>query len=531
MQVCGGKRIAAFASYHCISSHLESERVRLPFPERIPVQYAVSFAALLCIAQLVEGTTATFSLCSFFFIIVATLAFNLAGGLTRASGGYVFFYAVLAVIVGLFWKVVLGEPGNSNLTQPVVTIEGALGCIIAMYFAVFVSRKLTRKRAFLGDVVKPGDMFRAAIGCLVFGLAILLAVLVLPRQQGSVLSALNQVNQFLPLAIILGTIAQIRKSGGKSSLSLPALLAGTIVFTFGLISFSKQGMFTPPLCWLIAAASQRYRISLYQFAGFAFAIFLMGHYLVPYSQYGRNYQADTFFGNVPIAASLLSRPEYVRQQAEQQVAESNEEEQSGYFNTSEGLFDRLQMISPDDAIINVTQDNGPIGLAPIVLEFENVIPHFLWPGKPVIEIGNMYAHEIGSIAPDDHSTGISFSPLGEAYHTEGWLGIFGLAPALWIVLFVVFDSLCGDVRKDPWGLLAIILFAHEAPEGMLGGIFYMLVYGAIGIIFAAITAGYLMPILGALFVGEKRSGLRRNLAVRSIPRRLPPVRSPQNPGQ
>lgn len=505
--------------------------MRLPFPERIPVHYAVSFAALLCIAQLVEGTTATFSLCSFFFIIIATLTFNLAGGFTRASGGYVFFYAVLAVILGLFWKAVLGEPGDSNLSQPSLTIAGALGCITAMYFAVSISRKFTRKRAILGDVVKQGDMFRASIGCLVFGLVLSVFLLVVPAGPGTIFSALSQLNQFLPLAIILGTIGQIQKSRGTSSLSLPALLAGTAVFVLGLIGFSKQGIFTAPLCWLIAAASQRYRISLYQFAGFAFAMFLMTYYLVPYSQYGRNYRAETFFGSVSTAASLLSRPEYVRQQVEEQAANTNEEEQSGYFNTSQGLLDRLQMISPDDAIINVTQQNGPIGLAPIILSLENVVPHFLWPNKPTLEIGNMYAHEIGSIAPDDYSTGISFSPLGEAYHTAGWLGILFLAPLFWIMLFVIFDSLCGDVRLSPWGLLAIIIFAHAAPESMLGGIFYVATYGAIGITFAAFAGGYVMPILGALFIGENRSGLRRNLAVRSIPRRLPPVRAPQNPGQ
>lgn len=504
--------------------------MRLPFPERIPVKYSVSFAALLCIAQLAEGTTASFSLCSFFFIIIATLAFNYAGGFTRPTGGYVFFYAVLAVIAGVFWKAVLGEPGNSNLTQPSLTMEAALGCMIAMYFSVFISRKLTTKRALLDEVVKQGDMFRAAIGCLVFGL-VLSAVTAIPHENGSILSALSQLNQFLPLAIILGTIAQIRRSGGTSSVSLLVVIAGAIALFLGLVNFSKQGIFTPPLCWLVAAASQRYRITLYQAAGFALGILLMGYYLVPYSQYGRDYRTGSFRGDANLSLSLLSRLDYVREQAKQNAASGDEDDRRGYFNTSQGFLDRLQMIAPDDALLNVTEDNGPIGLAPIFLEFENIIPHFLWPGKPTIKIGNMYAHEIGSIAPDDFTTGISFSPMGEAYHTEGWLGIFVLAPVLWIMLFVLFDSLCGDVRESPWGLLVIILFAHSAPEGMLGGIFYMASYGVVGIIFVAFTAGYVMPILGSLFIGEKRPGLRGNFAVRSIPRRLPPVRSPQNSGR
>lgn len=499
--------------------------MRLPFPERIPVNYAVAFAAVLCIAQLAEGTNVTFVLCSFFFIIIASLTFNLAGGFTRASGGYVFFYAVLAVILGITWKAVLGESGHSNLSQPSLTMEASLGCISAMYLAVFVSRKLTRKKALLAELVKPGDMFRASVGCIVIGM-ILIAVAFIPHDNGSFIGALSQINQFLPLAIILGTIAQIRKSGGTSALSIPAVIAGVVAFGLGLINFSKQGIFMPPLCWLIAAASQRYRITLKQAAGFALGFFLMAHYLVPYAQYGRDIGNGTFSGNVDLSLSLLPQLDWVREQYKQEVANATSDDRQGYFNTSQGFLDRLQMIYPDDSIINVTQDNGTIGLGPIILEFENIIPHFLWPGKPVIKIGNMYAHEVGSIAPDDFTTGISFSPTGEAYHTEGWLGIFFLAPLLWIMLFVIYDSLCGDVRVSPWGLLAIVIFAHSAPEGMLGGIFYLAAYGAFGIIIAALAAGYVMPIIGSLFIGEKRVGFLGNAAVKSIPRRLPSTRMP-----
>ena len=40
----------------------------------------------------------------------------------------------------------------------------------------------------------------------------------------------------------------------------------------------------------------------------------------------------------------------------------------------------------------------------------------------------------------------------------------------------------------------------------------MLWYGAIGIVFAAFAAAYVMPILGSLFAGRERIGLRRRPA-------------------
>ena len=515
--------------------------MRLPFPEHIPLRYSACFAAALCILQLVQGTSPLFSLCCFLFIIIATLAFNLAGGFTRPSGGYVFFYAVLAIIAGLFWKVYLGEPADSNLTQPLLTIEATLGGMTAMFAAVLLSRKLTAKRPFLADIITDANLHSAALGCLIVGLALTLIITVSPYQNGSFLSALAQLNRFLPIAMILGIIYQIRKSGGTSSVNAIVLISGGAIFGTGIIGFSKEGMFTPMLCWLIAAASQRYRVSLYQILGFTLAATFMVYYLVPYSQYGRGYvtrgsisetKQNAFIENIETSISLLSDLGNVRQEFEQTTkgAERNEYEPE-YFDSPQGLLDRLQMLSMDDAIINVTEQNGAFGYMPVLWDFENDIPHFLWPGKPTLGVGNLYAHEIGMIGDEDTTTGISFSPMGEAFHIGRWVGVFILAPVLWIMLFTLFDSLCGDVRKYPWGLLALVLFAHLAPEGGLGGPIYMLWYGAIGIIFAALAAAYVMPILGSIFTGAGRTGSRRSGPVRSIPRRLPPIQPSQSSGQ
>ncbi len=97
--------------------------MRLPFPERIPFVYAFSFAAVLCAIQISQGTSSAFSLFCFFYILVATLAFNVAGGLTQTSGAFIFFNSTLGVIVGLCMKVYLGEPADSNLSAPLLTIR------------------------------------------------------------------------------------------------------------------------------------------------------------------------------------------------------------------------------------------------------------------------------------------------------------------------------------------------------------------------------------------------------------------------
>jgi hypothetical protein len=277
-------------------------------------------------------------------------------------------------------------------------------------------------------------------------------------------------------------------------------------------------MFMPLACWLVAACSQHYRFSRFQVVGLAFLLLFMFRYLVPYSQYGRNYRGETLSEQIKLSADMLTNLERVRQE-DAESSRDTYSESTVYFDSPQGFMDRLQMISVDDALIDVTGKNGTFGLSPIFMGFENLVPHVLWPNKPSVFFGNLYAHEIGGLPEDDYTTGISFSPSGEAYHIGGWLGVFIVAPLLWILLFTVFDSLCGDTRVSPWGLLMAAYFTHTAPEGMLGGIIYALGYVNFGLVVAALSAAYVMPIFGTLIKGPEQVRLRRIAPVRSVPRR------------
>ncbi len=501
--------------------------MRIPFPVHIRLWHALCFAGILSTAQLLEGTSLYFSICCVLFIVISTVAFNLAGGLARPSGAYVFFYSVLTVIVGFCWKAIVGEPADSNLINPFLTIRVFLAGITAMLAAIYISRKLTTKRALLRNAVTDANMQNATIGCMVTGLFISFLLMVLPWQNGSALSAIAQVNRFLPLAMVLGVVHQIRKSGGTSSVSLPVLVSGAAIFAMGVLGFSKEGMFTPLLCWAVAAGSQRYKVSTFQVIGAVLVVAFMFRFLVPYSQYGRNLKSETgsVRENYNVAISLLTHLEDVRQESNV-VAEapSTDTQSESYYNTPQGFFDRLQMISVDDALIDVTERNGTFGYSPIIMGFENLVPHFLWPNKPNIGFGNVYSHELGGmIAEEDTTTGISFSPSAEGFHIARWTGVLIVAPILWIMLFTLFDSLCGSATESPWGLLVIAQFAHLAPEGMLGGVIYMLGFTTLSIIVAALTAAYVMPVLGTLFKGPEQTGLRRIALVRSIPGRARPV--------
>jgi hypothetical protein len=318
---------------------------------------------------------------------------------------------------------------------------------------------------------------------------------------------LNQLTQFYPLASILGTIGAIKDSGGRRSVSFISGFSLALAFLLGTLAFSKQGMLTPMVCWLVAAAFMRFKLRIVHFIVLAIcAVFAFS--VAPLLSGGRNSVADgaTYPARAAIAWNILTHLDQARQdQVESNQAQLETQGHVGYYNTSQGFFERLSILSVDDTFLNYTDAGNYVGYRVVLEDYENFIPHVLLPDKPVPVSGNFYAHQIGGYLADaDDSTGISFSPVSEAYHIGGWPGIFLLLPAVWLSLFVSVDYICGDVRRSPWGLLVVLIFSHAAAESLLGGLIWISGYGNLGIILAIVFTTEFAPVIGALFYGGNR---------------------------
>lgn len=478
--------------------------MRIPFPERIPLSYGTIFAFVLLALQIATGTTTLFSLLSFFFILIAVVAFNAAGGLTRPSGSYVFFFTIFAFLLGVITKIIFREPVETRLLVPIATMETYVGGMLGMLAAAFLSRKFTPKKGLLQDFVNDSNMRRASIGCLVFG--VIFAFLPLYANGPEtvftpLLRASNQLDKFLEVSIILGVTWQIRSSGGKRSLNVPILLAWAAIYIEGvIIGYSKEALFSPFVCWITVAAVQRYNFKPRQLilAG-VFFVFCF-EYMVPFCQYGRFFRSGT--NTIPqklmISYNLLARLPEVKRINDEGDKEVNSLTNAVFFNETHGLIDRLQMLSIDDGLHVVTDQLRPSGMQIIWDYLANSVPHVIWKEKPRLPQANIYGHELGLLAPDDQDTSVSVSPVGEAYRILGWYGVLVLAPVVWFVLFIVVDSLCGDLRRSPWGILFLAKFAHEANEGALAGPIYDVTIGLISILFVAIFTGYVLPFVAAL---------------------------------
>ena len=470
--------------------------MRIPYPERIPLAGAASFAGLLVIAQLLEHTQPIFSVLCFVFIMFATIAFNLAGGLFTPAGAFIFFNAVLSLILGLLVKVFLGEPADSNLLNPLRAIAVYTAGMFGLLVAAYVAGRFRPTRPLISKLFPLGSLRSTYIGAVMLGVAFKAYVLTDPQlAPGSILTIVRNTDNLLPFALMLGVIYTVVSTDGRRSLTPGLACLFVLVNLINMLSFSKQAFFTPILCWVLGAAVSQYRLKPINFVVVPLLLVLGVHYGTPYEQVGKGaLRTGSAKKDISVAVDLLTHMD--RTQAMYQADSTAGYGITNYYNQPEGLFDRLEMISIDALLIAQTDREGPFGFEPTVEGWENVIPHFLWPNKPVPYFGNTYAHQIGIIPNDDLMTSVSFSSAADAYHEGFWYGVFIVEPLCFAAIFIIFSWLVGSVRDHPAVLLLIVTVAHAGPESGMTGAMGLLLYAilALGIAFAC---RYLLPVVAS----------------------------------
>lgn len=491
--------------------------MKVTLPSRVPITWLLSFALGMLALELVEGTSILMALIANAFIVVAGLAFNQAGGLQYPSGAYICFNALLSGLIGMIGKVTLGEPLQSNLLAPERTMTVYLVSMGVMYGAALVTSTLRRPTGILQDTLAGVDTNQIAAGCY------LLATLpqyVLPV---SVIATFIQFNYFGILAIMLPVYQRARMTDGRSSFSRVSLFVWAyLTIKFGIFEFSKEGMFAPTVAWAAAALAAGYRITVRKAVVLAVTVIPAVMILTPFSQIGRNYRGTADL--TPVIIELLTHPSRTRQLYEEDALWTQLSTVSfHWFNKPQGLMDRLTLAPVDDALIYVT-DHGHKGTTETFKSYLlNAIPRYVYPNKPMLHVGNDYAHEVGLLADDDASTSVSFTGMADGYHQAHWYGVTLLAGSLYVVLFLVCDSVTGPVGRCRWALIYILWFSHLGAEGMLNAPVYGATTLTLAVLVAYMVATRFAPLLGALLTLPQKEFLKTRGAV--LPGRGLPVQS------
>ena len=468
--------------------------------------WALIFTTILVVVQLLEKTDPRYSFLTFCFFMLSVFAFNVAGGFSRPSGAYIFSFSLLVVVVGTVGKAFIGEPAQTNLQNPLLLMSTYIASIGGMLLAAFISQKFATTTDGIASILQIRTLryYEAALGCVLLYFFLNFGGPILPGGGGQILHSLQVINLFLPLSILLSTIAAVRESGGRRSTNALSLFTMTYTLYLGMITFTKQGIFTPITCWALGVAWARFRLGLVHLVFIAFFAVIGSTLLSPISQVGRD---DIVTGTTAeriaiVEHYLTNRADLLERSHVGDVADLDK--RMFYYDRSYGLLDRLSMLPNDSVLIDFTDTGHYFGYLPVTASFANWVPHLIAPHKleGVRVGGNAYMHEMGGLADEDTTTGISFSPTAEIFHVDGWRSLLLVAPPIWLLMFLTTNATCGDIRRQPLGLLYILTFAHVAPEGGIGAAIEMSRLLNLAFIMALLFSGYVAPVIGLLLRGR-----------------------------
>jgi len=448
--------------------------VRLPYPTRININHVLIVALLLLFAQLLDHTDPVFAFLASLSLVLSALTFNVLDGLSTTSGAFVFFMAIPTFIILTFIKVFTWEPTDKHFEHPMITITATALGWTGILVAAGLSRRFSTRRNIVRFTARDLENLKnTSAGLLVIGLfSQILLTNYNTGGTGTIWTALNQLNIFIPMATILATYYEICISRGKRSMNWIVLVSIFYVAGFGFIAASKQGMYAPFFSYFLVCAALEYRFRPLQvMAMLAWLAFAVG-FLFPWAQYARSMtRQSTLTGTVDATLGLLRNPETIpamyRWYADSLKANEDVNQVALCYDHPHGLMDRESMICQDDRLIDLTQHTGPAGTEYLIDGFEMVIPHMLWPGRATLSLGNIYGRETSETGEEDYTTAVAFAPVGDAYRELGWSGVVVVMPIMYFFTFIILNGVFGDARESPWGLVLVAYAAFAAPGLLL----------------------------------------------------------------
>jgi len=448
--------------------------MRLPYPTRFNINHVLIVALVLLFAQLLDGTDPVFAFLACVSLVFSAMAFNVLDGLATTAGAFVLFMALPTFALLLITKVLYWEPTNKHFEQPMLTISAtAIGWLGILIAALLSGRFATRRNLVRFTARDLENLKNTSAGLLVIGLfSQILLSNYNTGANGTIWAALNQLNIFVPMATILATYYEICVSRGTRSMNWIVWVSILYVAGFGFIAASKQGMYTPFLSYFLVCAALEYKFRPLQvLAILAWLAFAIG-FLFPWAQYARSQtRKSTLTGTLDATIALIENPATIpaMYQWYSDSLKKNEDinQVSLCYDHPHGLMDRESLICQDDRLINLTQHTGPVGMSYLIDGFEMVIPHFLWPGRVNLSLGNIYGRETGQTGSEDYTTSVAFAPIGDAYRELGWSGIVVVMPILFFFTFIFLNAVFGDARESPWGLVLVCYAAFAAPGLLL----------------------------------------------------------------
>jgi hypothetical protein len=296
---------------------------------------------------------------------------------------------------------------------------------------------------------------------LAFGVSIAIEVLSLSAapENGSVLSAFQQfVPALLAISVMTATYTRIADTNGGSVMSwyIAFVLVGGIVP--GLLMASKEGMLTPLLCWLVVVASSRHRFTWLGALGMGLVAVVAWGFVYPFSLNARFpvREALTLSDKVDLILEYIRDPT----QFPDNLSDPDESSEFGTSSSKVNIVARYSLLRDSDDLIHGDLTSGFTSIDRYFPVLFSIVPHVLWPDRPVTITSNELGHKAGIVTnPDDSRTGIAIGTPAYFFDVGGWSALIVYSLFLFALFFVSTVRLVGTAETGIWGL---VLTGNEA---------------------------------------------------------------------
>ncbi len=474
-------------------------------------QYKLSLTVIfgtvffLAIAQIATGTSVPFAMEVAGTLICIGLTFNVLGGISSVGGIAFSGFALTTIVISQFAKVLFFEPAQKNLEAPDLTIQVYFVFYLSVLVGTFVYGRLRIK------LPKPLEPTTEAQSDLLYIISLVIGVIsmtvyeyydALEGEQTSQAHSIGLAfSSLLLLAIVMGVQGRIKKTDGRHSLGIKAILPWVPVVFFGFIETSRSRMLLPAVVYALTCFVSGYRFKRRHYLAALAGIILFQLFISPLEIYSREYvRQEDFRGRIYEAFFLaVNIPSWTVVRQASQGGKSGESTREEYYDRP-GTFvlSRLSAIRADSNMISACAHGYHYGFEPLKTDLLHNLPRFLYKDKPDYDSA-AFTGRVTGINPDEiQDTEAMITAVSDSFGAFGWIGVVAVGLIAFPVSFIIYESMF-DIRR-PWGIVAIGGFCTTFSQVSLGGLLQSSIRTPIAIVLLSYLIGIILrmiPVQGA----------------------------------
>lgn len=469
----------------------------IPLPAKFSLLITVAAAMVLFIAQLITGTSFIFSIFIFLYIVFLLLSVNNLNGLATLNGFCVAMMGLKIVVVSQVAKLMLWQPANSFLEVPDETAIVLFLGMVGIYGATVFARYIHFNDELMKPVLDPKALKKIWLASYIFGFIASVFVQIYGVDEitgtiigGGIVSFFRQFTFVYSLSIVAATAYTIVSSNNRKSFGFITFISILTEVIIGVLGTSRAAIGEPIVMYLLTCIAFRFPFKWRHMAGFAIAVMLLVFVLSPLALVGRSYaRTPNFIENVGAIITVISRGPSEWKSELENFSERNTSFQ--YYGEDMGILDRFSLIEQVDELVSATLDTGASGWLTIEHGFKLMVPHVLYPDKPLYNSANYLGHRIGIISDEDETTQITFGLVAESFSAFEWGGALIIPFILNLLFFVIYKKLVGNIFNNIWAVWLFGLFQHAFVEATIASMLSSIFRFSLLIIFVYVLLTFL----------------------------------------